>query len=406
MDRLGSGNELKPFRPTPRQAVFLALFGLLLAVIVLEIGVRLLKRDIAFQPDPQTIRSLRPNVTRKLYSHDTEESLRELPSELPASPSYVGMDYTNNVGLRMKRDVGGKLEGEKRVLLLGDSFAEADSVPDEARFYSRAEESLRKRYGSTITILNGGIQNGAPSQYLLQLPRFLEELKPDVVIAVIAPNDVTDDFLFEQRFGYAFDERGIPTRPIARGRLWALKRIWSLRYLDVLANRIFPGLNRAMWPPHLPDSEIPSWEGFLCAENETSREWFLAKTGAYLVELKRMSEAGGAEFGTFFVNYMYLFDDEPIYKAEERQGAVMESLRAWNCKETKGAPYREFMYAFLSERGIPYDDPYIRLLREKRDDPRRKLWNYYDYHFSPAGHTIIAEELTDFIERSFPRLFR
>jgi hypothetical protein len=52
---------------------------------------------------------------------------------------------------------------------------------------------------------------------------------------------------------------------------------------------------------------------------------------------------------------------------------------------------------FLRDSGIRVGNSYDGLLRAKRRDPKTKLWNFYDYHFSPAGHVVIAEEMFRFL---------
>src|SRR3989344_4445841 len=125
-------------------------------------GVRLYKQDIAFQPDPDLIRSLRPNVKRTIYAHDTLEVLKKLPAELPAEQFDIGEDYTNNIGFRMKDDVGEKKTGEKRILFLGDSFVEADGVSNDERFYSLVQQSLNAAGQSGWGGIKWGGPNGLP----------------------------------------------------------------------------------------------------------------------------------------------------------------------------------------------------------------------------------------------------
>lgn len=82
-----------------------------------------MKREVAFQPDPVFIRSLGPNVERRVYGYDTSEALAH--QTLPDAMAFLGMDYTNNLGRRMREDVAEKAVGEKRLLLFGDSCTEA-----------------------------------------------------------------------------------------------------------------------------------------------------------------------------------------------------------------------------------------------------------------------------------------
>lgn len=168
--------------------------GVMLSCVIVEIGVRVYKRNTAFQPDPDLIRSLRPHVISPVYSYETDDLLNSRTDLVPTQPTFKGMDYTNNVGLRMKGDVGPRAPGEQRILLLGDSFVEATwSVPDDQRFYRLLGEKLQHEGGSRPWhVINAAIMNGAPAQYILQFRRYLDQFQPDIVVVFLAPNDVTE----------------------------------------------------------------------------------------------------------------------------------------------------------------------------------------------------------------------
>ena len=370
----------------------LAAASLAVCAAVTEIAIRVWKRDIAFQPDPQLIRSLRPNVRRDVWSFDTPEVLAT--KRRTNAPQLLGLDYTNNVGLRMKDDVTAGSD-EQRILLLGDSFVEAEQVPDAERFYELAQRGLDQgAHGRRWRIVNAGIQNGAPSQYILQLRRYLPQFHPAVVIVFLAPNDAEDDFSFEDRNGYEFDERGMPLQPITRGRLWLLQKFWTLRYGDVAAQRRLPWLEIRIWPPRLDGRRHPRWVGMLCGGGDPEEfEWFRSKTGPYVAELKRMAEGAGARFAVVLTNYMWVFPDEPS------AAPALDSSDQRQCTATHGDAYRAFIHTYLSDRGILFDDPYETLATAKTRTPAEKLWNFYDYHFSPAGHAVMATELLRFLRQ-------
>lgn len=372
---------------------------MVLSCLGLEAAIRIWKRDVAFQPDPQLIRSLRADVTRKIYAYDSPEVLQSLRPA--AAPAYLGMDYTNNVALRMQADVNPAARDERRILFLGDSFVEAEQVPDEQRFYALAQRALDERRdgGRRWRILNAGIQNGAPSQYLLQLRKYLAEFRPAVVLAFIAPNDAADDFNFENRFGFDVDAQGMPVRPRARARLWLLQKWWTLRYVDVAAQARFPWLYDRLWPEQLSGQEHPDWWSMLCGDAPGERAWFSEKTARYIRELQRLSAASGARFGVFLIQYMWTFPDEPFF--EPASPMVKQNMEKRGCLRTGGQPYREFMHQFLDGAHIPYWDPYDAMLAAKQAAPREKLWNFYDYHFSPAGHRLVAAEVIKFLGHGF-----
>jgi hypothetical protein len=109
-----------------------------------------------------------------------------------------------------------------------------------------------------------------------------------------------------------------------------------------------------------------------------------------------MTEAAGARFVVLMIHYNFIFDDEPWHRSVFP--GLEEELRRMGCRDTKGSTYRRLVAGFLEENRIPFRDSYDGLLRAKREAPKRKLWGFYDYHFSPAGHRVIAEELSALLD--------
>ena len=374
-------------------AVIAVSIALAVPVAVTEVALRLLKSRVAYQPDPELIRSLVPSVVQVVQTWDDDDNLNGGSAELP-SRSIPIETRTNAAGLRMTREVGAKQPGEKRILLMGDSFTEALNVQPEARFADRLDASLAARRfpdGSHWTVVNGGIQNGAPSQYILQLRRWLPKLQPDLVVVLLAPNDLNDDTAFEHDYGFTFDERGLPVSPRARTKLLILQRSYLARYVEVALSRLGRGPHDLLFHPATSVQPL-DWKPLLCAgDPEMERVW-VGKTGHYLLGLRDMTEGAGARFAVLMIHYMYVFDDEPWYRGLFPE--LEADLRRLGCRDTKGAPYREFVQGFLSANRIRYRDSYDALLRAKAENPKRKLWGFYDYHYSQAGHRVIADELS------------
>jgi lysophospholipase L1-like esterase len=371
----------------------------LISLLIAEGAVRFAKRGVAFQPDPELIRSLSPNTHTKVINYESDENLNGLSSELPSRPVYHGNNNTNNIAFRMGEDVGEKAPDEERVLLLGDSYTEADQVTNEQRFSYLVDQRLRAETANGprhVRVLNGGIQGGAPSQYILQLRKWLPTLKPDVVIVNLAPNDINDDLLFERLNGFTFDADGAPLAPKAQLPLWLMQKSYLLRYFHVLLQHM--GSARAMdffFPPAMPDTPIVEWTSILCSDDATAREMFPKKTGKYLNQIKAMVEASGARFGVFLIHYMWTFDDEPYY--EPRFPTFKTEMR--ECYASHGRPYNEFIESYLHEHGMTFHNPLEALLRAKAENPKRKLWNFFDYHYSPAGHQVNADEMLVLIKK-------
>jgi hypothetical protein len=375
-----------------RKKLVLLLVSLAFSLLMAEGGIRIMKRHVPFQPDPDLLRSLRPNTVTPILTFESEANLNGAREPSTRRPVFVGYNNTNNIGFRMDEDVGPKQPGERRVLLLGDSFTEAEQVTNEQRFSYLVNKQLREETAAGPVhhrLLNGGIQNGSPAQYVLQLRKWLPEVQPDVVIVALAPNEVVDDLLWEWQYGLTFDDKGAPLAPKAQSTLGALRASYLLRYFHVFLQQRSPRGLHFFFPPESPSTPLAEVTNILCREHAPTRALFEKKTGAYLRAMKRMAEGAGARFGVLLVQYMWTFDDEPY-----DEGLYPDVARTMkDCYASHGRSYDEYIEAFLRDAAIPFQNPRAALLRAKAENPRRKLWHYVDYHYSPAGHRVIAGEL-------------
>ena len=150
------------------------------------------------------------------------------------------------------------------------------------------------------------------------------------------------------------------------------------------------------FPPASPETPIVDWKSILCSEDAIAREMFRKKTGKYLHQIKAMVEASGARFGVFLIHYMWTFDNEPFY--EPRFPTYKHEMK--ECYASHGRPYNEFIEDYLHQSGMTFQNPLEALLRAKAEKPKRKLWNFVDYHYSPAGHQVNAEEMLHAAEKA------
>jgi hypothetical protein len=343
------------------------------------------------------IRSLRPNVREPRTTYDTEENLDGRSTDIPLQPVSLGVTPTNAQGLRMRDDVGPKGSDEGRLLLFGDSFAEGLDVRPEARFAEILDRRLQSLTGvrRKWKVINAAILNGNPSQYILQATRYLPKFQPDVVIVLLAPGDLNDDLEFERNYGYIFDENGFPTATRTRLRLWLLQKSYLLRYLEAFLGRFAPIAHDFVFRPAAPEIAVPPWADFLCKDDPAVQAIFRKKTGLYLQRLGQMSEAAGAKFAVHLIHYKFVFKDETFY--EPRYPGLRTSLENNGCYASAGQPYNEFVEGFLNEKGIVFRNPYKAFLKAKEENSKRRLWNFWDYHYSPAGHLVAADDLFELV---------
>jgi hypothetical protein len=384
-------------KPPLRFKVLMALLSTLLGIGALEVLARIVTRNRAFQPDPTFIRSLEPNNPGLVLSYETDDNLNGRSKEIPAKPVVVGKNPTNNIGFRMPEDVGPKGPNEKRILILGDSYTEAYQVPGASRFTEIADRALRADPKTKEwRVINGGVENGCPAQYHLQLNQWLPELKPDIVVIHLAPNDVADDQSYQRWYGYEFDDQGMPKAVKATTRLWLQKNVFLIRAVEVMAvTGRAPWLAALGFPDASPEVKPIPWQSFACRTDPQAQEVFKSNTGKYLLGLKDKVERSGAKFAVLMTQYSYFFENESFY--EPAFPGLKDQLISFGCWADKGKPYQDYVEGFLREHGITYRNPYPVLAEQERLNPTHKLWNYRDYHYSEAGHRIIANEFLELL---------
>lgn len=104
------------------------------------------------------------------------------------SKDYYYTFKTNSLGIRNPEITEKK---GKRILVLGDSFVFGWGVNEEYTFVRLAEKKLQAK-DPNITLVNTGIPNTGPENYLPMYRALRDKLKPDLVVTVLYPNDVTD----------------------------------------------------------------------------------------------------------------------------------------------------------------------------------------------------------------------
>jgi hypothetical protein len=104
---------------------------------------------------------------------------------------------TNEDGLRTTYSRQRFLEHATRIVILGDSFVFGFGVRQEAMFSQVLERELRARLGrSDVAVLNAGIISYSPFLERLLLDGVLWRYRPTLVILMLDPTDVGDDYKY------------------------------------------------------------------------------------------------------------------------------------------------------------------------------------------------------------------
>jgi hypothetical protein len=138
------------------------------------------------------------------------------------------------------------------------------------------------------------------------------------------------------------------------------------------------------------DDSVPKsdWVKLLCAGDAREHDLFRRRSAVYLAQIKRFVEARGARLGVLIIHYQSVFPDEPSYRDQKP-----------TCRPGSGEQYNAFIESTLRAADIQYWNTYDALVRAKTARPKRKLWHFHDYHWSPAGHRVVADELLAFWRR-------
>ncbi|WP_293128407.1 SGNH/GDSL hydrolase family protein [Microcoleus sp. bin38.metabat.b11b12b14.051] len=172
----------------------LTLGGLLMGVVIGEIGLRVAKVDgyakIADVADsaPTRFHTGDPDLGWKLKPGVSGEWKGE-------GASFV---QVNSEGLRDREHAKAKPPNTLRVAVLGDSFTEAIHVPVEQTFWSKLERKLDNcnavKGKKKVEVINFGVQGYGTAQELVMLRQKVWDYNPDIVVlAFFIGNDVINN---------------------------------------------------------------------------------------------------------------------------------------------------------------------------------------------------------------------
>ncbi len=160
---------------------------LVILLCVLEVGVRL------FESSVESGESLvRPSWT----SGQTLRRLAQLKTVV--GDRTVALE-TNSLGLRGGEPVMPKPADVLRVVCLGDERVLAARVPREQTFCHRLQQTLQKRTGRRVEVINAGGPGDCPLLSLLRVRHDLLALDADLWLLTFDMTDVSDDYRLRPR---------------------------------------------------------------------------------------------------------------------------------------------------------------------------------------------------------------
>jgi hypothetical protein len=288
---------------------------------------------------------------------------------------------TDEDGYRVGRS--GRVAGNRRILLLGDSFVEAAQVEFEESLAGLLESRLSRRAGSVVAVRNTGVGGWDPPQYLVQARMALGREPFDLVlVAIFLGNDIVRDppqdlparapveeheFRWPRRLSYGEVKDALlyPVNDVleVRSQLFVLLKT----RLGAVLMRL--GLSAEYFPQEFFRSEAasPRWE----------------VTATICEDIAKLAAAAGAP--TVFLLLPAVFQVERSAFEEYLDGLGIDRSRV-DLEQPN-----ELLGAALRARGLTIVDV-LPVLREAQSRGIRAYGNV-DRHLSAEGHAVIAQHL-------------
>jgi lysophospholipase L1-like esterase len=333
-------------------------------------------------------------------------------------PEYAVWIRLNTHGLRGPDREYGKPPGTRRVLILGDSFAQGYYVAEEDSARAVLERQLDSGNCGRHEVLNGGTPGYSTDQEYLFYGSEGRRYQPDLVVLFFFFNDLYYNTRAIGTGGKGkpyFDLDGerlllqnspVPPPPEApaetpdgtpRRRVAPWKGSVALRLLSDRTARTNPPLHRALARLGLvepisidpPEEFWPFCAGSRLEERAVEDMW--RRTRAILRTLRAEVESDGARLAILYVPVRFEVNESAWRFTKERY----RPTRAWE-RDRVIARLR----SVAGELGIPLLD--LRAPLQREDAAGRAPYFPRDGHWNEVGNAVAARELAAFASQALP----
>jgi hypothetical protein len=370
-------NSARRASPSLAARLLLVLIGILLPLGLAEAGLRV--AGAALPGDYQTV---------SFAEAHPEFGRRNKPGAgWKKTSEFTSWIEVNSKGLRGAEIDYPKPAGEYRILITGDSFTFAEQVSQDETFSQRLEDRLNaEQPGLKYRVLNAGSNGWATANEAVYLTKEGVKFKPDVVIvALYLGNDVSDNYRRVATVQNAEDAdlalRGADSFEGPR-RVLRKSELYTVFESGVLAKLPWWGDSGGS---NSSDRRAPR------TLEEAQEAW--AITASLLDRMRDVSESQGARFVVLVV---------PSATAVAQRGgtAVKETDDEEEESNEDIKPGFEDPHGQLAELLTANNMLNLDLLTDlRRADNRIKERLYFrqNAHWTPAGHSVAADELYEFL---------
>jgi hypothetical protein len=365
-------------RPSPslKARLVLVLLGIMLPLALAEVGLRL--AGAILPGDYQTV---------SFAEAHPEFGRRNRPGAgWKKTSEYTSWIEVNSKGLRGAEIDYPKPAGEKRILVVGDSFTFAEQVNQNETFTQRLEDRLNAD-GGQYRVLNAGSNGWATANEVVYLAKEGVRFKPDVVIvALYLGNDVSDNYRrvatvsdavaadLALRGADSFDG---PRRILRRSELYTVFESGVLAKLPIWQD---DGGNYSSdrKPPRTLEEAEEAW----------------AITGRLLDRMRDLSESQGARFVVMVVPSATAVAQRGGAAAKDDDDDEEEGNEA---ADRPGFEDPHGQLAALTARSNLTTLDLLQTMRRADNRIKERLYFRQNAHWTAAGHGVAADELYDFL---------
>lgn len=318
---------------------------------------------------------------------------------------YRSFIQINSHGLRGPERGYEKPPGVRRVLLLGDSFAEGYTVDEEATTRAVLEGLLNRQGTGRYEVLNGGTSGYGNAQEYLFFRQEGYRYQPDVVALLFYSNDLRDNVTGGNRPYFDLENgqlvlRNSPVPPLADGdqrvervklrdrRFKPWRGSYALRWLSRRTEFGNPRLHRVLArfglvEPLTGETETATrlFGGYESCSQKNHHEWDVAS--AILAALRDEVRSRSGQLLLVYVPSRFEVNDAAWQLTRER----------WRIDDPGWRRDRVFNHLkrVCEALAIPLVDPREALRRAEQSHAPAYLAR--DGHWTGAGHAIVAQEL-------------
>jgi hypothetical protein len=314
----------------------------------------------------------------------------------------------------------------RRVVVIGDSFVEAEFSTEERQFTSRLGAELSARLHDRFELVNAGVVGYGPDQELIQMRQVLRGLHPELVLIALYPANDFGDLLrnklfqldstgaLQPRGGVLSDSMTAAFEREARPTGW--RRSWLLRLaVRVIRQRL------ATTPP--PPSDARAFTDSALADGERELASF---------DDPRATRVGAEIFNDHYEAAQAVTPDAP---AARRTTALMRAVVRAMAREARDAGARVAFVVIPSVSDACARYPFhvdsvaypaydrrrltthtTRLITEQGEEgidlwdafaasrPCELYWGRSDSHWNDEGQALAARVVADRLLTRFPGL--